>query len=157
MDRQSFPLAPVVKEAIALNTTAAQRRSITIESCLESTSLPDVVGDSGYLKEILLIILTNAVRYIEVQGHINITAVMKGPETLHLSISDDGPGIEEEKLPGLFEPFERLDHHAGTISGAGVGLPIAAMLARVLGAKIGYCHNKPRGSVFWVDLPIKSD
>lgn len=154
--RQAFSLLPVVSAAIEETTAAALRRSITITNRLENTELPDIIGDSGYLKEILLIILANAVRYIDVSGNIDIEATSSEANVLRLAISDDGPGIEEEKIAGLFEPFERLNQHAGTISGAGVGLPIASMLAKVLGARIGYRNNQPRGSVFWVDLPTKS-
>lgn len=154
--QQEFPLGPVVDEVIELNSIAADRRSIVIENRLQGHADADIVGDSAYLKEILLVIVSNAVRYIDVSGQIVITAEPRD-SMLRLSVADDGPGIDTAKVAGLFEPFERLDQHTGTISGAGVGLPIANMLAKVVGASIGYRHNQPRGAVFWVDLPLRPE
>ena len=153
---QAFPIGPVVDEVIELNQLAAERRSIQIENRFPGQQFPDIVGDAAYLKEILLIIVSNAVRYIEAAGHISIHGEIR-EGGLRLTVEDDGPGIDEAKVAWLFEAFERLDQHTGTVSGAGIGLPIASMLARVVGARIGYHRNQPQGAAFWVDLPLRPE
>jgi len=70
-------------------------------------------------------------------------------------VRDDGPGIAAEHHGTLFEAFERLDHQTGAISGAGVGLSIAKLMAQHMGGEVGFNNNPDAGVSFWVDLPLE--
>ncbi|MGB0496140.1 MAG: ATP-binding protein, partial [Kangiellaceae bacterium] len=73
---------------------------------------------------------------------------------VNIEVSDDGAGIEEKYIPTLFKAFDRQSNQDGNISGAGVGLAIAKMMAEQIGGKVGYKTNQLGGATFWVQLPL---
>ncbi len=113
-----------------------------------------MLTDYSYVKEVLLIFLSNAVKYIPENGFVEVGADFdEEKQEITFCVSDNGSGkaAQNQELP--FNAFERLNNQNGNISGAGVGLAIAKMMVEQIGGEIGYETNKVGGARFWMALP----
>lgn len=130
-----------------------------------------LVGDGFRLKQVLINILSNAVKYTDT-GEISFRCVLRGdksmaelaalseeelPEVvLHFVIQDTGHGIRREDRERLFESFERLDlKHTRTIQGSGLGLNIVRKLLEMMGGELQLKSSYGVGSIFYFDIPLK--
>jgi signal transduction histidine kinase len=117
----------------------------------------NVKGDRVKLKQLLMNILTNAIRYTPPFGKITTTTTKK-KEILEVDITDTGPGISPEHLPYIFQRFYRVDSaRSGSEGGAGLGLSIAQSIAESHGGKIEVESQLAKGSTFKIYLPILND
>ena len=116
-----------------------------------------VLGDADYLKELLLILVDNAVSYTPDGGQIMLGAERSGDE-VRISVADTGVGIEAADIPHLFERFYRADRTraraAGSNRGTGLGLAIARWIVDEHGGRIEVESTPGRGSTFSVVLPL---
>jgi signal transduction histidine kinase len=111
-----------------------------------------VLADAGKMRQIVVNLLTNAVKYTADGGEINL-AVKSDDSTVSLSVSDTGRGIAEEMLELIFEPFVQLNQTAGSQSGVGLGLAISRNLARGMGGELTAASTAGRGSCFTLTVP----
>ncbi|MEY8203926.1 MAG: HAMP domain-containing sensor histidine kinase [Bermanella sp.] len=116
--------------------------------------LLNIRANEHYFREILSSFLINAINYIPVRGEISILAERGTAGYQRFIVRDNGPGIASHHQANLFEAFERLEHSRGPISGAGVGLCTAKMLAQHMGGNVGFYNNPQAGASFWVELPL---
>jgi heavy metal sensor kinase len=116
------------------------------------STLPRIKGNPDNLIRLFMNLLENAVKYTPSRGQIRLSADHE-PSAVVVRIADNGPGIPAEKLPHLFERFYRANEHA--VPGAGLGLAIAASIAREHGGSIQVESECGSGSVFTVRLPRK--
>ena len=145
----------IVEESLAIIRN--QLRSSGLE--LNVTGLydgadPTVRADVGRAKQILLNLLTNAIKYNVTGTSIKLACSIQNGVYLRIAVSDDGPGIPEEKQKSLFQPFNRLGMEDQNIEGTGIGLTISKELIELMGGKIGFESVESKGSRFWVDLPL---
>jgi signal transduction histidine kinase len=125
-----------------------------------AVDMGDVAGavqaDPDRLRQVLLILLDNALRHTPAGGHIWLTATSQG-RLVRLSVADTGCGIPEEHLPLIFERFYRADPARGRSGGnAGLGLSIAKGLVEVMGGQIGAESEPGQGTTIWLALPAAS-
>jgi two-component system, OmpR family, sensor kinase len=115
-----------------------------------------VLGDGDYLKELLLVLVDNAIQYTPDGGEIRLGVRRQGDEAI-ISVKDNGVGIAEQDLPHLFERFYRADdsrhRESGTASGTGLGLSIAQWIADEHDGRIEVQSEPGRGSTFTLRLP----
>jgi signal transduction histidine kinase len=113
-----------------------------------------VEADLGRLRQVAMILIENAIRYSRPGGRVEV-ALLRGPGSAVLRVSDDGIGIEEEELPHVFDRFFRGDraqlHHEG---GSGLGLPLARAIVEAHGGTIGLQSRPGEGTVATVALPL---
>jgi len=126
---------------------------------LDELQETEVLGDPDYLKELLLILVDNALSYTPDGGEIRMAAERVDGEA-RVSVADDGVGIDPADLPHLFERFYRADQARGRQSlaprgGTGLGLSIARWIADEHGGRIEVQSQIGRGSVFTVCLPAR--
>jgi PAS domain S-box-containing protein len=161
-------LAGAIEEALADVETQAQSRNIALVNSVSGAAgdLP-YWGDETRVSQILVNLLTNAVKFTDVGGRITISggtgetvtgASLAGPGPwAYVRVEDTGRGIPPEKLGSIFEPFEQSeasDQHRGT----GLGLSISRHLARLMGGDLTAKSEVGVGSEFTLWLPItKSD
>lgn len=116
------------------------------------TSLPDFVTDGPKLVQVVDILLSNAAAFTS-RGRITVGA-RRSPDGVEIVVADTGRGIEAERLPMLFDDFlRRSDQHASLCAGAGLGLPLANQLCKLLDATLTIASTAGRGTVATVHLP----
>ncbi|MBD3669576.1 MAG: response regulator [Gammaproteobacteria bacterium] len=141
----------VINECLQLSEAQARQRQITVHY---SNSKPRYVwADYTRLKQVVLNLITNAIKYNKNGGSINIDCHPHG-ERVRIEIRDTGIGIAEDKINHLFEPFNRLGADRTEIEGTGIGLVISRRLVEIMGGDIGVDSTYGEGSVFFFDLAM---
>jgi signal transduction histidine kinase len=113
--------------------------------------VPPLESDPRLVRIVLMNLAVNAVKYTD-HGGVRL-AVTAGPEGHLLEVKDTGPGIPQEDLPRLFEPFEQLGAaQRRYVSGVGLGLSLVKTIVDALGGRIDV-RSSPGGSTFQVRLP----
>ncbi|MEP6935645.1 MAG: ATP-binding protein, partial [Nitrospirota bacterium] len=144
-------LEPLIHDVVGELTILFDERRITLST--ECQSVPPVLGDAQWLKQALINLLDNALRYTPSGGAVTVRLQMVG-EGLVLTVEDTGHGIEPEHLPHLFERFYRTDWaRAKDSGGTGLGLPIVQQIAEAHGGSISVVSRVDNGSVFTLRLP----
>jgi signal transduction histidine kinase len=116
------------------------------------------VGDAMRIRQVLLNLLANAVKFTE-QGEVRVDvaiADMSGPSCrLRVDVSDSGIGIPAEALPSIFHRFHQADNSTTRrFGGTGLGLAISRRLIELMGGQIGADSTPSQGSHFWFELPL---
>ena len=109
-----------------------------------------VVGDPARLRQLVMILVDNAIRHSPIDGLVGVAVRANGPGA-SLMVQDDGPGIRPEDLPHLFERFYRAPGSPG--GGTGLGLAIAAWIVEQHGGRIDVTNRPEGGARFVVSLP----
>jgi signal transduction histidine kinase len=144
--REPVPLRPLVDELCRQASHLAADRVVRCENVLEVA----VLGDRDALKQVLLILLDNALKYTRPGGAITLaTSAAGGRVSIH--VRDTGPGIEPQALPHIFERFYRVEP-SRTSGGAGLGLAIARELVEAQAGALTVDSQVGRGSTFTVTL-----
>ena len=117
-------------------------------------SLPPVRGDRERLRQLVMNLLTNAVKYTVAGDEIDVRAYADDGEVL-VSVSDNGPGISPEEQRLIFEKFGRAAAASGSKPGAGLGLFIARSIAEAHGGTLGVTSERGEGATFTVRLPAE--
>jgi signal transduction histidine kinase len=122
-------------------------------TCRVSEEVPPVFGEARKLHQILVNLLTNAIKYSEPGSRIKLS--VRGEQSaVRFEVSDQGVGIRKEHLPRLFEKFYRADDPAvRRASGTGLGLYIVRNLVTMLGGHVQVRSEHGKGSVFTVIVP----
>jgi len=111
-----------------------------------------VSSDRTRLKQVLINLLANAIKYNKVRGTVVVDYAVSAPERIRVNIRDTGAGLDPVKLTQLFQPFNRLGQEAGTEEGTGIGLVVTKRLVELMGGAIGVDSTVGAGSVFWIEL-----
>jgi signal transduction histidine kinase len=121
--------------------------------CRVPENLPTIMGEARKLHQILVNLLTNAIKYSEPATQITLSAHSE-QSAVRFEVSDQGVGIRKEHMPRLFEKFYRADDPAvRRTSGTGLGLYIVRSLVTMLGGQVHVRSRHGKGSVFIVTLP----
>jgi len=125
-------------------------RGVTLRLGAEDQAL--VLGDRDRLRQLLLNLVDNALKYTPAGGQVTLT-LRRGEGWVQVAVTDTGVGITPEDVPHLFERFYRADRSRARQSGAGLGLSIAQWVAQAHGGRIEVESQVGRGSTFTVWLP----
>ena len=112
----------------------------------------EVWGDADYLKQLLLILADNAIKYTPEGGRVELSVERAG-KWLEVQVADDGVGIAPEDMPHIFDRFYRADQTRSS-GGTGLGLAIARWILDEHGAQIRVASEPGQGSIFTVQLPL---
>jgi signal transduction histidine kinase len=153
LEMAPFEVRKMLEECVDIVTPQAEERGISLS--LQSPEIT-VNGDRGKLKQVLLNLLTNAVKYNRDYGTVTLRAhktTALGYTYVEIEVADTGYGIAPEAQEHLFQKFYRVPDTAGTVPGSGLGLAIAKHIVEAHSGEIWLESEKDVGSTFHVTLP----
>jgi signal transduction histidine kinase/CheY-like chemotaxis protein len=157
LGRSAFGLRESLGSIQALFSEPALQKGLALSFTVDRAVPQVVVGDPGRIRQILLNLIGNAVKFTE-EGGIKVAAglieIDKGQQ-IRFTVTDTGPGIQPEDQTRIFGEFYQADvsltrAHGGT----GLGLAITDQLVRLMGGRVGFESESGKGSLFWVELPL---
>jgi len=140
-----------MSECRAMMEPQAQQRGISLTFPRFDTHL-FVRADRTRLKQIVINLISNAIKYNREQGSVVVDCSMSAPDRTRISVKDTGAGLSPEKLAQLFQPFNRLGQEASGVAGTGIGLIVTKRLTELMEGILGVESTVGEGSVFWCEL-----
>jgi signal transduction histidine kinase/CheY-like chemotaxis protein/HPt (histidine-containing phosphotransfer) domain-containing protein len=158
LEIQPFSLEALIDNSVSIVSEGAGVKGLPIKVSLDRNLPKMLLGDELRLRQILLNLLNNAVKFTH-EGHIALAVQQEGRaddrEIVRFSVTDTGIGIARENQSRLFTRFSQID---GTIrrefGGTGLGLAISKRLVELMGGQIGLDSQKGRESTFWITVPL---
>ena len=158
-----FNLSSISREVLVVIEQVATEQNIKIVWEKKEITHSDLIGSPGYVKRVMMNILSNALKYNRENGYIYISCIeipSKQPEmtTMEFICRDTGIGMTEEFQKHIFEPFAQ--EHAGSrtkFAGTGLGMPISKKLIEKMGGTITFESKEGVGTTFVIRVPFKID
>jgi two-component system cell cycle sensor histidine kinase PleC len=148
---ETIDLAPLIDETLRLTTLQAERKSIFVRQ--EASDDLTMVADRRAMKQILLNLLSNAMKFTNAGGEVRVRA-RKVDSAIVLTIADTGIGIPKSALQKIGQPFEQVQsQYAKSKGGSGLGLAISRSLTHLHGGKMGIRSVEGKGTVISVRIP----
>jgi signal transduction histidine kinase len=153
LNLESIQLEQMIQDCMEQVKPAAQNKAITVINTI-AEKLPSVMADRARMRQILINLIGNGVKYTGAEGWVKIGAEVKG-NTLRISIQDNGMGISPEDQIHIFERFYRVRRpETDNIEGTGLGLAIVKSLVEAHGGQISVESKLGEGTTFFLNLPI---
>lgn len=153
-----FALPECLERAVAAISAAAYDKELELALIVEPSVPERVVGAEDRLRQILLNLLNNAVKFTA-SGRVLVTVTARPEGTavrVRFVVADTGIGIDPALQPRLFHPFEQLEHfETRQYEGSGLGLAISQRLVEAMGGAIGLDSRMGEGARFWFELPFE--
>lgn len=157
LDLQPFDTRALVADVAALCAPAAERRGLAFRAEVDDDVPRWLLGDAVRVRQILLNLLGNASKFTE-EGSVELQVAVLSPTGVRITVSDTGPGLNEEQTLRLFRRFEQAEgtKTAARYGGSGLGLAICQELALAMGGRIEVDSTPGEGTSFVVDLLLPS-
>ncbi|MDA1190241.1 MAG: ATP-binding protein [Candidatus Poribacteria bacterium] len=146
-------IAPLLMEGVTIIEPQATPRNIKIINLVSPTDNYIVSADRMRLKQIVLNLMSNAVKYNRDGGSVILQAEETPNGGVQIAVQDTGNGIPSHRFDELFESFSRLDAESSDIKGTGIGLTITKRLVEAMNGTIGLESTVGKGSRFFVSFP----
>jgi PAS domain S-box-containing protein len=163
IEHQPFDLQQVLRHALAPLQTKASQQQVSLVSQMDPGLAEWVQGDAGRLRQVLVNLAGNAVKFTE-QGEVRVEvnrvvrpadATAAGDHWVRFTVSDTGIGMSAEQVASVFEAFSQADSSISRrFGGTGLGLTISARLVELMGGRLHVRSQLGRGSTFWFELPL---
>ena len=151
LSSEPIALVEVMLECRAMIEPQAQKRGIAMT--FPRFEIPCYVeADRTRIKQVLINLLFNAIKYNEPGGSVVVECSLSRPDAIRISVRNTGPGLTPDQLGQLFQPFNRLGQERGAEEGTGIGLVVTKRLIELMGGTIGADSTIGVGSVFWIEL-----
>ncbi len=152
LKEEIIDLRQLIREVIHDMIPLAAERDQTLTTRI-SRKLPIVRGDSDRIRQILLNLLNNSIKFNQPGGQISILA-SSDDSGVTIEVRDTGTGIPKEDLPRLFEPYSRLEGDREHLSGLGLGLALCKTLVELHGGEVWARSRPGRGTTIGFSLPV---
>jgi len=153
LSREPVSLAEVMLECRAMIEPQAHKRGIVM-SFPRFDSPRFVNVDRTRIKQVLINILFNAIKYNKPEGTVTVECTEISPDRIRISVRDTGAGLTPEQVAQLFQPFNRLGREAGAEEGTGIGLVVTKRLVYLMGGSMGADSTVGSGSIFWIEIAL---
>ena len=155
-----FNLHLLIEDVCALMANRAHSKGLELNCFLPVGIAQQWRGDPTRIRQVLINLIGNAVKFTD-QGEVSVKIILTqsgdGVEMIRMEIRDTGVGIAPEVQARLFQPFSQADNStARRFGGTGLGLSICYDLVKLMGGKLGLESALGQGSIFWINLPLKS-
>lgn len=148
-------IATTINDCLPMLQNLAADNDVHID--LGSIITRPVLADFTKLKQVLINLVSNAIKYNRPQGTVSIRSeIISGSDRARITVTDSGIGIAQHKQSQLFTAFNRLGQENSGIEGTGVGLIVTQRLITAMQGYIGFDSTEGVGSRFWVELPLAS-
>lgn len=161
LDSYPFDLKELINDTTKLVAVLAKGKEVTLSSYIAPDTPYLLQGDAARLRQILLNLLGNAVKYTE-QGTIALQVKTESSSAdsndikLHFSVSDTGAGVPLDRQGILFQPFSQVNcSTTRKFEGTGLGLAISKQITALMGGEIGMQSEEGIGSLFWFTVVLK--
>jgi PAS domain S-box-containing protein len=151
---EATELAPLIREVLTFSEPLTVANQIDLIDNIFSDTHYIVYADRVRLRQVLLNLVSNAIKYNRPNGTVKLSCETHGENRIRISVTDTGPGIPEEHHARLFQPFSRLEEHETLIEGTGIGLTICKELINLMEGEIHLESEIGRGSTFSIDLAL---
>jgi PAS domain S-box-containing protein len=149
---ETLAVEELMSEAISMVKAFAQTRNVVLEATLPPFRRLLVRADRTRVRQVLLNLLTNAIKYNTAGGAVRILYELEA-DMVCIGIEDEGAGLSDAELGTLFRPFQRLESGPDAPEGTGLGLALSQQIAGAMGGAIDVDSTPGSGSVFWLTLP----
>ena len=157
---EAYDIEELVDGALELHALPAAEKGLWLESIVEPDVPRELLGDPGRIRQIVVNLVNNAVKFTQAGGvkvSVSTSEAGGGGRDLWISVEDTGPGIRNEDIPRLFQPFSQLDAGASRrFGGTGLGLAICHGLADQMGGKVTVESAAGSGAAFRLSLPLSA-
>ena len=151
---ETFSFDSAVQRTVRAVALTAKEKDIILETVIPE-HLPAMIGYRPYVEQVVLNIVSNAVKYTQKGGWVRLEATEFGGY-VRLTVTDNGPGIPKEDIPRIFERFYRVDKgRSRELGGTGLGLGLAREMARRAGGDITLSSALRRGTTVTITLPLE--
>ena len=152
LKKEPVDMRTVLQDTVLIIKPQAEERGITVEDTVPEGNMT-VIGDEGRLKQVLLNLASNGVKYNRDDGKLSFT-VEFGEGSVSIAVQDTGVGIPEESLSRLFERFYRVPGTENVVRGTGLGLVIAKSLVEAHEGTMEVASTVGVGTTFTITLPL---
>ena len=152
LEPAEFDLPAAIENTLILMRERAQRRAITVGRTVDGR-LGTICADERKVKQVLLNLLSNALKFTPEGGKIDVRAEVRDG-TAEISVRDTGVGIAVEDQQAVFEEFRQVGTAAKKVEGTGLGLAISRKFIELHGGKIWVTSTVGSGSTFTFTLPL---
>ncbi|MCC2107253.1 MAG: response regulator, partial [Hyphomicrobiales bacterium] len=157
LDCAPFELAPLIEGVVELVAPRAQGKGIEVAAHIAPDVPARLVGDAARLRQILINLGGNAVKYTD-RGGVGLRVSRRPDDRIVFSVEDTGPGVPVEQRAAIFQEFERGDGSATAAhGGAGLGLAISRALAERMGGDLTLARSDTTGSTFQLACPLPAE
>ncbi len=161
IEKIPFDLGHTLSETLKAVALRAHDKGLELVSDIAPNVPLSVVGDPGRLRQILVNLIGNAIKFTsigEVVLRVQVQSIENGIALLHMAVSDSGIGIADDKLGSIFEAFSQADSSTTRkFGGTGLGLTISARLVEALGGNIWVESTSGKGSTFHFTIQVGLD
>jgi two-component system, sensor histidine kinase len=155
LDDGDLEVETLVNGVVDLLAPKAREKGVGLSVSIEAAARITVRGDAGRLRQVLVNLIGNALKFTS-EGGVDISVGIDAAGELRFAVSDTGPGISREGQASLFQMFNQVDGQAsGKSGGTGLGLAISKRLVDLMGGRIGVESTLTQGSTFWFTLPLR--
>ena len=154
IERRVFSPLSIVENVLDIIEPVASAKGLRMEMDLRGDPAPSVLGDPTRLRQSLLNLVSNAVKFTE-KGRVLIRLIVLAPDLLRFEVQDTGIGVEEKNRDRLFQVFGQVDASiTRKYGGTGLGLAICKRMVEAMGGKIDFESQQGCGSLFWFETPV---
>jgi anti-sigma regulatory factor (Ser/Thr protein kinase) len=157
LNPNTFNLVGLIDDLAAMFRLRAEAKALRFEMSVDVKSLQYIIGDEGKVRQVLINLLGNAIKFTR-QGEVgmHVAVEQRAPDGLWLTVRvrDTGVGIRSEEQVRLFEPFSQAQRTVNVLEGTGLGLAISRKYARLMGGDVTVSSTPGQGSVFGFEIPV---